>query len=607
MNNREKRKSLICNLLIILASTLVLCICSLSVAYGTTYSDKVFLGYFTNPLIFLLNYLPVLGLFLALYAVIGKSWISYLVESVVVMGLTFAHFFVLKFRDDALMFADVFYLREAVQISSEGYNYAFTGKMIGCIVICVAVAVALALFHKVTPTVPVRMYIVIVVLTAALILKDVYLSKAIYDKKTDNYDEVIVWAPTQKYIAKGFVYPFIYSITEVLDVKPEGYNEKESVEILSQYEDAEIDDSKKVNILSVMLEAYCDLETIGVDGIDGSVYELFRLLKEQNLSGTLVTNIFAAGTIDSERAFLTGYSDIASYRRNVNSHVRYLLSQGYCVDGSHPSENWFYNRQNINSFLGFENYRFVENYFYDKYGDMMRADSLVFDDFYENYVNHVENNKNSYFGFHVTYQGHAPYETDAKYWGTDENPLYAGDDVSFETNCILNNYLGSVKDTGWRMWQFAEKIKAREEPCVLVLFGDHKPWLGDGNSVYEELGINIDVSTKEGFLNYYSTEYVIVANDAAKALVGDAFSGKGPMTSPCFLMNVLFDRLGYDASGYMQYTDSVMKRIPVINDVGIIDENENFYLIEDIPDELLPLYRQYKSAAYYTSTHFNDE
>ena len=607
MNNSEKRKTLICNLLIVFASTLVLCLCSLSVAYGTAYSDKVFLGYFKNPLIFLLNYLPVLGLFLALYAVIGKSWISYLVESVVVMGLTFAHFFVLKFRDDALMFADVFYLREAVQISSEGYNYALTGKMIACIAICIAVTVALAFFHKESPRAHVRMYMVIVVLTAALILKDVYLSKAVYDKKTDNYDEVIVWAPTQKYIAKGFVYPFIYSITEILDVKPEGYNEKETVEILSQYEDAKIDDSKKVNIIGVMLEAYCDLETLRIDGIDDSVYELFRLLKEQNLSGTLVTNIFAAGTIDSERAFLTGYSDVASYRRNVNSHVRYLSSQGYTVDGSHPSENWFYNRQNINSFLGFDNYRFIENYFYDKYGDMMRADSLVFEDFYENYVNHVENNTSPYFAFHVTYQGHAPYETDAKYWGTDENPLYVGDGVSFETDCILNNYLGTIKDTGWRMWQFVEKIKARQEPCVLVLFGDHKPWLGDGNSVYEELGINIDVSSKEGFLNYYSTEYVIVANDAAKAVIGDDFSGKGPMTSPCFLMNVLFDRLGYDASGYMQYTDNVMKQIPVVNDVGIIDKNNNFYLVEDIPKTLLPLYRQYKSASYYTSTHFNEE
>ena len=604
--NKSAILSFVYNMLIVLAATASLCICSLSVAYGTAYSDRIFLGYFENPLIFLLNYLPVLGLFLVLYSIVGKSWIAYLVESIVVMGLTFAHFFVLKFRDDALMFADIFYLREAVQISSEGYNYALTGRMIGCIAACIAFVLILAFFHKTELKISVRFYMLILVLTASLILKDVYLSKAIYDKRTDNYDEVIVWAPTQKYIAKGFVYPFIYSMNEVLDVKPEGYDEKETVKILSQYKDKDIDNDKKINIIGIMLEAYCDLGNLGIDGIDDSVYELYRLLKQQNLSGTLVTNIFAAGTIDSERAFLTGYSDVASYRRNVNSYVRYLASQGYTVDGSHPSENWFYNRQNINNFLGFENYRFVENYFYEKYGDMMRADSLVFDDFYENYVNHLENNKNPYFGFHVTYQGHAPYETNAKYWGTDKTPLYVGENVSFETDCILNNYLGTIKDTGWRMWQFVEKIKAREEPCVVILFGDHKPWLGDGNSVYDELSINIDVSTKEGFLNYYSTEYVIIANDAAKAIIGDDFSGEGPMTSPCFLMNVLFEKMGYDASGYMQYTDTVMKKIPVINDVGIIDKNNNFYLTEDIPEKLIALYRQYKSVSYYTSTHFEE-
>ena len=36
-------------------------------------------------------------------------------------------------------------------------------------------------------------------------------------------------------------------------------------------------------------------------------------------------------------------------------------------------------------------------------------------------------------------------------------------------------------------------------------------------------------------------------------------------------------------------------------------KNGNFYLTEDIPERLLPIYRRYKAASYYTSTHFNEE
>lgn len=601
---KKKTAYVFLNIFLVLVSTFCLCLCSLSLAYGPAYPDGVFSGYFANPLILLLNYAPVLALFIFLYAIIGKSWIAFLSESVVVMALTVANFFLLKFRDDPLMFSDVLYFREALRISSEGYNYKLTEKMIVSFAVCVLFVVVLALFQRYTPNAGARYYCIIVLLTLSLVFKDAYFSKAIYDKYTDNYDEVVRWAPTQKYVAKGFVYPFVHSIKDVLVTKPDGYNERDAAKTLEGFETKDIDDEKKVDIIGVMLEAYCDIGNLGIRGIDESVYELYHRLKDENLSGTLVTNIFAAGTIDSERAFLTGYPDISDYRRSVNSYVHYLASQGYTVDGSHPSENWFYNRQNSNKYLGFENYRFAENYFLEKYGDMMRADSVVFDDFFDNYIEHTKKSDKPYFGFHVTYQGHAPYETDELYWGTDENPLYTGEYESEETYCILNNYLGTVKDTGWRLWQFAEKIKALEEPCVLIVFGDHKPWLGDGNSVYEELGINIDVSTKEGFLNYYSTEYVMVANDAAKELLGNDFSGKAPMTSPCFLMNVLFDELGYDGTSYMQYTDTVMKKIPVVNSVGVIDSRGKFYTSDKMHASLADVYNRFKHTAYYESTHF---
>ena len=55
-----------------------------------------------------------------------------------------------------------------------------------------------------------------------------------------------------------------------------------------------------------------------------------------------------------------------NYRADTSSYVWYLKSQGYHTSGDHPSNNWFYNRQNINAYMGFDEYRFAENFYKEK-------------------------------------------------------------------------------------------------------------------------------------------------------------------------------------------------------------------------------------------------
>ena len=58
--------------------------------------------------------------------------------------------------------------------------------------------------------------------------------------------------------------------------------------------------------------------------------------------------------------FLTGNYQLRNFRGNANSYAWYLREQGYAIEGSHPYYQWFYNRFNINGYLGFETYRFLE-------------------------------------------------------------------------------------------------------------------------------------------------------------------------------------------------------------------------------------------------------
>src|SRR5699024_8352079 len=132
-------------------------------------------------------------------------------------------------------------------------------------------------------------------------------------------------------------------------------------------------------------------------------------------------------------------------------------------------------------------------------------------------------------------QGHGPYDSESVWRGNH----YTDGRYSTATANIVDNYLGSVADTGAQLSALVDQFRGEERPVVLVVFGDHKPWLGYNNSGYQELGVNLDTSTAEGFYNYSGTRYLIWANDAAREVLGNDFQGEGPDVSSCFLMNLV--------------------------------------------------------------------
>ena len=105
----------------------------------------------------------------------------------------------------------------------------------------------------------------------------VYSSADIYNVKTENFDHVSRWEATDVFTSKGFVYPFIHSVSAAIDTPPDGYDENLAENELSAYSDSDIPESKKVNILTIQLEAFSDLTTVGMQGIDGIYAYYYKL------------------------------------------------------------------------------------------------------------------------------------------------------------------------------------------------------------------------------------------------------------------------------------------------------------------------------------------
>ncbi len=565
-------------------------------------------SYFRRPLLILLNMLPCLVLVLALWLLTNRPAVAYIVMASLVFGLTMGNWYKLQFRNDPLMFGDLLLLKEAGNMLGR-YSLFLTPFLAASLIVLVGWALVVGFCGKGRFR-PVRDRLgwLRFALAGGLILLCVplsflYTDSTIYNKKTENYDCINRWAATQVYTSKGFLYPFLHSVSSAFPSPPEGYSKAEAQEILGTFSDQDIPEGKKVDVIAVMLEAFNDFSKYDqIRFARDDVYQAWHELEAQSVSGNLVTSIFAGGTVQTERNFLTGCSNLSSFRGTANSYAWYFLDQGYTTTGSHPSYGWFYNRMNINENLGFQSYLFGEDHYGElaEEGTTIARDRVLFPELERLYDEHKKTSDAPYFSFSVTYQGHGPYSTEESTWGSGfvEPGVYTP-----ATENILNNYFGSVQSTGEEVSAFASALQDREDPVILVVFGDHNPWLGDDNSVYKELGIDLDLSGKQGFLNYYSTRYLIWANDAAKKVLGNGFTGQGPDISPNFLMNQVFSLCGWEGPAFLQYTDSVMEELPVVQtgDMCVTADGE---FQRELQGEQKELREQLRRVEYYMRREF---
>ena len=111
------------------------------------------------------------------------------------------------------------------------------------------------------------------------------------------------------------------------------------------------------------------------------------------------------------------------------------------------------------------------------------------------------------------------------------------------------------------------------------------------------------MTDEESFYNYWSTPYLIWANDAAKQALENDFVGQGPDISPCFLMNVLFEQCGWAGDAYMQAVYDCWQALPVIHTSGVYRTGDGTFTGQLTQGEQA-LAQRFACLEYYRSTHF---
>lgn len=576
-------------------------------SYAGIDAQALWASYMKLPLLVVMNLLlPLLVVYLGFF-LFARPWAAYLLSAVPFLGLALASYYKIQLRGDPVLASDLRLIRTAGGIMG---NYTF--ELTEPVKLVIAgfagmLILSLVLLRRERMSQRGRLAGLMVMLALTLASYfEFYTSADIYEK-TANNSLINPWSEVEIYLSRGTTYPFLYSVQDMLPNAPSGYRESEASSTLASYEDQDIPEGEKITVVGIMLEAFSDMTDFPVlDEVPAihKIYEPLHELEERSVSGRLLTNIFAGGTVDTEWGYLTGYSEHEEFRSPVNTYVRYFKSQGYDALYRHPGYSWFYNRSNVNEYLGFDESVFNDTGFGDliSISDALYHSDKVLVDYLLNDIDSRTETDDPLFLFSVSYQNHGPYPSET-YWEEYVTPEKNG--WSMQTCCVINNYLAGIRSTINEMCRMTEELEGRDEPIVFVFFGDHKPWMGNGNSVYTEMGINMDVSTLDGFYNYYATPYVIYANQAARDLLGNDFAEPGGDFSPCFLMAKVFDECGWEGPGLMQLQREMREFSPLMSSNGW--RMQNGQLTMELDGTAEDENGRYLRAQYYIETHLKED
>lgn len=536
-------------------------------------------GFLRQPLLIVLNALPIGLLVLAAAALFRNVFFGAALVNLAAGALSIANRVKIEVRDEPVFPRDFALLKE-VGSALESYDIRFPLPQIAAVVLVTAALLALGFLTGCEPF-PVEKLrgwagslLGAAAALAALtgLVLTLYASKDLYQSFQVRNAEYV----PSVFNDLGFPYAFCHHFTTYLVDRPEGFSRAEA-------EGWETGDhpgqGKAVSVVMVMNEAFSDITdapAFAYGEANDPLPNLHALREDPHaLSGHVVVPGFAGGTANTEFDVLTGMqtnalsasttSAMRVVNRDLDSLFRVFGNDGYETSFYHPGDNWFYNRENVYRWFGAEETRFV--------GDMANPEykgRWVTDDYAASLIEDAfEQAEGPLFHFTTTIQNHMSYTAD-KYGPDYDFPPTGVSGLSAEVETLLSVYVEGLRDADamlGRLWRYFD---AREEPVVLVYWGDHLPYLGNDMLGYKQLGLDVAPGPEgQENLTAYETPFVIWANAAAAEALDWENAAEAldlPETvSACFLGAAVLELTGRgEESPWFSFLNQLRRELPVV-------------------------------------------
>ena len=302
----------------------------------------------------------------------------------------------------------------------------------------------------------------------------------------------------------GFVYCFCTGAVDQGIDEPDFYSPDSINRLLADLEDTP-DSGLRPNIIMVQLESFFDVGYLNDLTFDENPIPVFTFLRENYSSGFLTVPSVGAGTANTEFEVLSGMSmgffGMGEYpyktilREEACETIATDLKElGYTAHAIHNNAGTFYGRDEVFAHLGFDTFtsiEFMENVEYNPIG--WARDAVLT----EEILKALDSTQERSFVFAITVQGHGKYQRGADS-GELEDLNVSWEDHAGE-NEALAYYMSQLRETDAFIGELVAALELRDEPTVLVLYGDHLP------------SFNIDAEQLANG-DIFETEYVIWNN-----------------------------------------------------------------------------------------------
>lgn len=560
---------------------------------------------------FLGNYLLVVIMYFIVFALSGSFRLSYLIINPILYGLGLAHSYIMDFRGTPFLPMDFLSIKTAAGVANT-YNYTptykvMTASLIFIFIIIIGVKTKTPKYNLITKIIS-RTF---TGAFAAVLLILFYFTSVFADMGV----RPDFWNQTRGYHNYGFAFNFFCNTKYMYMSEPNNYNPNEIKDYVnSVMENSDNkdntnnteDDYDKPNIICIMNESLADLNILGNLTTNEDYMPFMRSLTENTVKGNLYVPVIGAGTSNTEFEFLTGHTT-AFLPSGSNAYMLYiknplaslvstLKAQGYSSYALHPyySEGW--NRYKVYNYLGFNKFTSLQdimdislmreyqnngsdpNYLQsliDQYypGSNMLIRQYVSDSYnYKLLIEDYENRDKSqpYFAFNVTMQNHGGYTTSC----VNFNECIYATSVSRDYT-KANKYLSLVKASDDAFKELIDYFTKVKEPTIICMFGDHQPTV-ETEFIAEVMGVDSlsGLSPEQEQLRH-TTPFIIWANYDIEEKQIDKLSSN-------YLSSLVLEVAGVKLTEYNKYLLKLAETLPVIDTVGYIDNENNYYKWSDV-------------------------
>ncbi|MEY8460894.1 LTA synthase family protein [Eggerthellaceae bacterium 24-137] len=505
-----------------------------------------------------------------------------------------ANFFIITFKGQPIVPADLFALSTAASVAG-GYTLFLTTRLALCLAAFIAFCIAL----RWCPRRPISRWDAAVnCLGAVLLVAAGALQYQAVDIKKDCDVTVDVWDVRGSYETQGTALCFLSRAQELTPKPPAGYSPEAADALLEPYAaerngvpanqtlepitaDAPYDGP---NVIAIMNETFSDLSLYpGMDDASRATSFFHEIAADSLASGDVYVSAMGGGTCNSEFEFLTGastgnmgggvYPYVLYDLDGTDNLASYFHGLGYDTHAIHPAEASNWRRDRIYEQLGFDTF--------DDITTMQNADTfrdLVTDRAtYERALEKIDEGDGPQFVFDVTIQNHGGYDTGL---------VPPEDAFHLESQTVddpeVNEFLAAIKRSDEDLRWLVDELNARDEPTIVVLFGDHQPGFADW--LFETTyGRSVDDAPLAEGQQRWRTPYLIWANKAARAQYGSQLASiaDADITSVNYLGSLLAETAGLPETPRMRYMRALRDKVPAINLNGFMTTDGTWHSFKE--------------------------